>query len=101
MTLPTCCGRAIALPTLSRWRRRSRRLPGRAITDIDIAVDGDAVSLARRVADWLDGDIYVMDRERGVARVFVNWQGERFRVDFARFPRGDAWSRTCAIATSP
>lgn len=60
----------------------------RAITDIDIAVDGDAISLARRVADWLDGDIYVMDRERGVARVFVSRQGERICVDFARFRGG-------------
>lgn len=61
----------------------------RAITDIDIAVDGDAVALARRVADWLDGDVYVMDHERGVARVLLTRQGERFCVDFARF-RGDA-----------
>lgn len=60
----------------------------RAITDVDIAVDGDAISLARRVADWLDGDIYVMDRERGVARVFVTRQGERICADFARFRGG-------------
>ena len=60
----------------------------RAITDIDIAVDGDAVSLARRVADWLEGDVFIMDRERGVARVFVTRPGERIRVDFARFRGG-------------
>lgn len=60
----------------------------RAITDIDIAVDGDAVSLARRVADWLGGDVYVMDRERGVARVLMSRQGAGLCVDFARF-RGD------------
>ncbi len=56
--------------------------------DIDIAVNGDAVSVARRVADRLDGDIYVMDRERGVARVIVTLQDKRICVDFARF-RGD------------
>ena len=61
----------------------------RQITDIDIAVDGDAVSVARRVADRLDGDIYVMDRERGVARVIVMLQDNRICVDFARF-RGRA-----------
>ena len=61
----------------------------REITDIDIAVAGDAISVARRVADWLDGDIYVMDRERGVARVIVTLQDKRICVDFARF-RGDA-----------
>ncbi len=57
----------------------------RAVTDIDIAVDGDAVGLARQVADWLGADIYVMDRERGVARVFIDWQSEQICVDFARF----------------
>ena len=47
---------------------------GGQITDIDIAVDGDAIGLARRVADWLDGDIYIMDRERGV-RARICWLG--------------------------
>ena len=60
----------------------------RPTTEIDIAVDGDAISLARRVADWLDGDIFVMDRERGVARVLLTRSGERLSADFARF-RGD------------
>lgn len=60
----------------------------RQITDIDIAVDGDAIALARQVTDWLNGDIYVMDRERGVARVIVMLQDKRICVDFARF-RGD------------
>ena len=60
----------------------------RPTTDIDIAVDGDAIGLARRVVDWLGGDIYVMDRERGVARVLVSRSGERLSADFARF-RGD------------
>ena len=55
-----------------------------AITDIDIAVDGDAIALARRVADWLDADVYVMDRQRGVARVLHGWQGERICLDFAQ-----------------
>ena len=60
----------------------------RKITDIDIAVDGDAISLARQVTDWLDGDIYIMDRERGVARVFLTKSGQRLRVDFAQFRGG-------------
>ena len=57
----------------------------RPTTDIDIAVDGDAVGLARRVADWLGGDIFVMDRERGVARVLATRADERLSLDFARF----------------
>ncbi len=61
----------------------------RETTEIDIAVDGDAIALARQVTDWLNGDIYVMDRERGVARVFVTRQEAQICVDFARF-RGRA-----------
>ncbi len=60
----------------------------RAITDVDIAVDGDAIALARRVADWLDADVFVMDHDRRVARVFTSWQGGKFRVDFASFRGG-------------
>lgn len=59
-----------------------------AITDIDIAVDGDAIKVARNVADWLDADIYIMDRERGVARVFVKRTSDTsgpILLDFARF----------------
>ena len=55
------------------------------ITDIDIAVNGDALKIARQVADWLDADIYIMDRERGVARVFVKSDDGTFLLDFARF----------------
>ena len=55
------------------------------ITDVDIAVDGDALRIAKQVADWLDADIYVMDRERGVARVFVKRESDTILLDFARF----------------
>ncbi|MCY4021606.1 MAG: hypothetical protein OXG39_19560 [Chloroflexi bacterium] len=56
-----------------------------AITDVDIAVDGDAIGIAKQVADWLDADIYIMDRERGVARVFLKRESGAFLLDFARF----------------
>ncbi len=55
------------------------------ITDVDIAVDGDALRIAKNVADWLDADIYIMDRERGVARVFVKRESGAILLDFARF----------------
>ena len=61
----------------------------RAITDIDIAVDGDAVAMARQAADAFDGDIFVMDKARGVARVFAAADHGRTVIDFARF-RGPA-----------
>ena len=62
---------------------------GGAIKDIDIAVAGDALGLARRVANWLEADFYVMDRERGVARVLLGAGAERISVDFARL-RGES-----------
>jgi len=58
------------------------------IKDIDIAVDGDAIRIARHIADWFDGDIFVMDAERGVARVFVQTQEGQIELDFANF-RGE------------
>ncbi|MCY3866635.1 MAG: hypothetical protein OXG68_14455 [Chloroflexi bacterium] len=57
----------------------------REVDDIDIAVNGDAVALARWVADAWQADIYIMDRERGVARVFVKRDERRVTIDFARF----------------
>ncbi|MCY4464248.1 MAG: hypothetical protein OXE46_01785 [Chloroflexi bacterium] len=51
--------------------------------DIDIVVQSKAIPLARRVCDWLRADIYVMDRERGVARVFVKEDDRTISLDFA------------------
>lgn len=55
-------------------------LLGRAPHDIDFAVLGDAVGLARAVANALGGAFYVMDAERGTARVIV----DGLILDFAR-----------------
>lgn len=60
-----------------------------AIKDIDIAVQGNAIRMARNFADWFDGDIFVMDRERDVARVFLATQDGDVVLDFARF-RGES-----------
>lgn len=59
-----------------------------AITDIDIAVDGDAPKLAKQVSQWYRADSYVMDWERGVARVFLKSDTGTILLDFARF-RGE------------
>ena len=55
-------------------------LLGRAPHDLDFAVLGDAVGLARAVANALGGAFYVMDAERGTARVIV----DGLILDFAR-----------------
>lgn len=55
-----------------------------AIGEIDVAVAGDAIAVARFVADAWKADIYIMDRERGVARVFVRHEGSAITIDFAK-----------------
>ena len=57
---------------------------GKPTDDIDIAVDGDSIQMARRVADSLGADLFVMDRERGVARVIVRQNERTLTVDFAK-----------------
>ena len=46
-----------------------------AIDEIDVAVDGDAIAVARRVTDAWNADIYVMDREaQSRARIRQLWR---------------------------
>ncbi|MGB2897452.1 MAG: hypothetical protein WBB65_14980 [Anaerolineales bacterium] len=53
--------------------------------DLDFVVAGDALSLARRIADALGGKYYDLDPERGAGRVLVpGSNGEEWVFDFAR-----------------
>lgn len=58
------------------------------VKDIDLAVRRDAIKVARRVANQLGGDLFVMDAERGVARVLLGTPEGRLVIDVAQF-RGD------------
>lgn len=60
----------------------------RPVKDLDLATPGDAVALARQITNHFNGDIFVMDAERGVARVFVGGDSDRLIIDVARY-RGD------------
>jgi tRNA nucleotidyltransferase/poly(A) polymerase len=55
-------------------------LLGRDVHDWDIAVERNAIPLARAMADRLHADVYVLDAERDVARVLV----DDATIDFAR-----------------
>lgn len=44
-------------------------LLGRPVLDLDFVVDGDALSVARHLADRLGAAFYPLDRERGTGRV--------------------------------
>jgi poly(A) polymerase len=60
------------------------RLLGRESHDVDFAVEGDALGLARAVADLMRGSFVPLDAERGMARVVTRDEhGQRVFVDFA------------------
>lgn len=59
------------------------QLLGRFTRDLDLVVVGDAVPLAREVADRLGGAFVLLDRERHTARVVLHDGNEHFYVDLA------------------
>lgn len=60
-------------------------LAGRPVHDIDLALARGGVRTARRVANALDGNCYVLDRERDVGRALLDVGQGQIRVDVARF----------------
>lgn len=58
---------------------------GREVRDWDVAVERDAILLARTTADRLNADVYVLDAELDVARVLI----EDTMIDFARLRDAD------------
>jgi len=59
-------------------------LLGRETADIDIAVCGDALSIAQEVAEAVDGKYVLLDEANGVARVVVDDEQMR-HLDFSSF----------------
>lgn len=59
--------------------------------DWDFTVTGDALRLARNVADHMDGDFYVLDAERGTGRAIATppYRRQSVHLDFARI-RGNS-----------
>jgi len=58
----------------------------RPIHDIDLVLAGDVRSLAKKVANSLDGDFFMLDAERETARVLYTTSGdEKLVIDFAAF----------------
>jgi putative nucleotidyltransferase with HDIG domain len=59
-------------------------LLGRPVRDWDFAVDGDALGLARAVADALGGAYFPLDVDRGTGRAIVTTADDtRLELDFA------------------
>ena len=59
-------------------------LLGRPSYDLDFAVDGEAMALARRLADVLGGAYVPLDASRDVARVVLRTEQGQIHVDLAR-----------------
>ncbi len=65
-------------------------LLGRSSHDFDFAVAGDAVELARQVADRMGGAFVLLDEERGTGRAVTRGEdGQRLFIDFARLQGDD------------
>jgi tRNA nucleotidyltransferase/poly(A) polymerase len=63
-------------------------LLGRDTRDLDVVVAGDAIAVARELADRLGGAFVVLDEERGTARVVLGDRGDKYYVDFATLRGG-------------
>ncbi len=61
----------------------------RPIKDIDLATPHHSIKLARQIANHFRGDVFVMDRERGVARVWIDTSTGRLTIDVAQFRGAD------------
>lgn len=67
-------------------------LLGRPVHDVDLAVAGGGVRLARRIANALQGDFFPLDRERDVGRVLLREDEGQITVDVAAFRKPDLLS---------
>lgn len=57
----------------------------RQTNDIDIAVDGDALTIAKAVAEEFGGKFVVLDRTNNIARVVVVEEERQWHLDFSYF----------------
>ncbi|RMF80359.1 MAG: CCA tRNA nucleotidyltransferase [Chloroflexi bacterium] len=57
----------------------------RPLKDLDLTVAKDSLSLARFIVNHFDGDFYVLDEQRQVARVLLPTDEGRFTIDIAQF----------------
>jgi tRNA nucleotidyltransferase/poly(A) polymerase len=68
-------------------------LLNRRVHDVDFAVDGDGLAVARRVADALGGAFYALDAERGAGRIILREaEGPAQTLDFARLRGADIFA---------
>lgn len=59
------------------------------VRELDLAAPDHSIEIARRIADHYDGDVYIMDAERAVARAMIETPEGRLIIDVARFREND------------
>lgn len=65
-------------------------LQGRSLHDIDLAVAGAAIPLARRLANQLKADFYALDPDRDAGRILLQDEdGQRLTLDFITLQGAD------------
>ena len=60
-------------------------LSGRETNDIDISVGGDAIEIAQKIADIIDGRYVLLDEVNRVARVVMTKWEQPLYLDFSTF----------------
>jgi poly(A) polymerase len=58
-------------------------LINRPIYDWDFVMQGDIRPFSKKIANVFRGAYYLMDEERNISRVIINFQGEKMVLDFA------------------
>ncbi|MBC7870030.1 MAG: CCA tRNA nucleotidyltransferase [Chitinophagaceae bacterium] len=58
---------------------------GHPVKDLDLTTRGSAIEIGRQIANRLNGDFYILDSERGVARVLIDSAQGKLVIDIARF----------------
>lgn len=64
-------------------------LQGVETFDYDFIIQSGAIELARQLADDIKASFYIMDKERGIARIIFPDKGKSITLDFADF-RGES-----------
>lgn len=57
----------------------------RPIHDIDIVTPQNAIRLAKEIANAFNGDVFVLDAERGIARALYSYNGQDITVDVSKY----------------
>ena len=64
-------------------------LLGKNSRDLDFVVKNESINFARRIADQANGDFFILDNQRGTARVLINTHTqERIILDFSTLQGG-------------